>query len=89
MSDTGMRKMSDLFKARVFSEAAELVSRHADPAYMGDGDDYAAGYRSGILDAVRALRSRESTLLSPLPCGCDTPLNAIHVLTHEGSASGG
>lgn len=76
--------MSDRSKARVFGEAAELVSRHADPAYMGDGDDYAAGYRRGILDAVRALRARESTLLSPLPCGCDTPLNAIHILDHGG-----
>ena len=76
--------MSDRIKARVFSEAAELVSSHADPAYMGIGGDYAAGYRRGILDAVRALRARESTLLSPLPCGCDTPLNAIHILDHGG-----
>ena len=46
--------MSDQIKARVFSEAAELVSSHAAPAYTGIGGDYAAGYRRGIQDAVRA-----------------------------------
>ena len=76
--------MTDPIMAEAFHEAVDVVRNAADPAYKGDSGDYAAGYRAGIRGAVRALKARERALRSPLPCGCDTALSAIHILDHGG-----
>ena len=75
---------SDPIMAEAFREAVDVVRNSADPAYRVDSGDYAAGYWAGIRGAVRALRARERALRSPLPCGCDTALSAIHILDHGG-----